>query len=69
MRLNLGALIAMVAVTGNMVHTDERKPRVVFNDDAQMLMEAPAKGTTSKAFEAQLHGIGLKTQNEAAELN
>ena len=46
MRFTVGAFIILVSVTGTTLHADERQPRVVFNDDAQMLMETPAKGAT-----------------------
>ena len=42
----VGALIASVAVASGALQADERQPRIVFNDDAQMLMETPAEGTT-----------------------
>jgi len=42
----VGALIAGVAVatSTSASQADERQPRIVFNDDAQMLMETPAEG-------------------------
>ena len=46
MRLTLRTLTVLVAVMGATLQADERKPRVVFNDDAQMLMEAPAQETS-----------------------
>jgi len=46
MKRVVGALIASVAVASSALQADERQPRVVFNDDAQMLMETPAEGAT-----------------------
>ena len=41
-----GALIGCVAVATGALYADERQPRIVFNDDAQMLTEIPAQGAT-----------------------
>lgn len=38
---------AIVALAANPSHADKPKPRVVFNDDAQMLGEAPLEGTST----------------------
>ena len=45
MRL-FAALIAIVVLAAGTVNANERQPRVVFNDDAQMLMETPPTGAT-----------------------
>ena len=45
MRL-FGALFAIVVLVAGAVNAEERQPRVVFNDDAQMLSETPPTGAT-----------------------
>ncbi len=38
--------VAMILLGTGAIRADDRKPRVVFNDDAQMLMETPRSGAT-----------------------
>ena len=40
------ASLAIFALAAGVSTADERQPRVVFNDDAQMLFEAPREGTS-----------------------
>ena len=45
MRMNVASILC-VGLACSILQAEERQPRIVFNDDAQMLMETPAKGAT-----------------------